>query len=102
MMSSYLLLIMCAGANVMMGEALSAQPRRRRRRRMVWTQPYLLRRDERGAYNNILHEFRMENPEKFRKCVRMDPDAFDVSTFFTQYCLHISLYRFVTKSCITS
>ena len=70
-----LMIIICAGANFLMEEV---EPPRRRRR-LVWTEPYLLRREERGAYNNILNEFRAENQGKFRKCVRMNPETFDVS-----------------------
>ena len=72
-----LLVTICAGANVMM--ALMKKPRPRRRR-TVWVHPYLLRRHQKGAYNTILQEFRSENPNKFQKCLRIDPETFENET----------------------
>ena len=36
-------------------------------RRKIWTREWLLKRNERGAYNGILNELRLTDKENFRK-----------------------------------
>ena len=53
--------------------------KRKRQRRNIWTKRWLLRRDEKSAYQNILQELRLEDPDHFRKYLRMNTVTFDVS-----------------------
>ncbi|BES91466.1 Hypothetical protein NTJ_04273 [Nesidiocoris tenuis] len=46
-------------------------------RRRMWTTPYLLRRPERSIHSvNIWSELRLEDPWRFRRCLRMDEPTF--------------------------
>ena len=64
---------------------LAIVKRRRRRRnekkrfRSVWVKPWLLNRDEKSAYNNILGELRLKDQEEFRKYLRMNTQTYEVS-----------------------
>jgi len=62
---------------------------KKRRKRSVWVKNWLQRREEKGAYNNILTELRLDDVESFRKYLRMNTDTFQVSTtlFFFFNCL---------------
>ena len=40
---------------------------------------WLLRRDEKSAYQNILQELRQEDAEHFRRYLHMNSDTFGVS-----------------------
>ena len=41
-------------------------------KRNIWTNAWLRRRDEKGAYNNIIAELRLEDKEHFRYYLRMN------------------------------
>ncbi|KAK3926608.1 Protein ANTAGONIST OF LIKE HETEROCHROMATIN PROTEIN 1 [Frankliniella fusca] len=45
--------------------------------RRIWVQPWVARRDMLGIHNNLFLELRRENPEKYRRCLRMTPEMFD-------------------------
>ncbi|KAK3928282.1 Myosin-16 [Frankliniella fusca] len=45
--------------------------------RRIWVQPWVARRDMLGIHNNLFLELRRENPEKYRRCLRMSPEMFD-------------------------
>ena len=51
---------------------------RKRRRRHVWTSPWLLRRQQLGAFNNLSRELRSETAEAYKNFLRMEPHHFDV------------------------
>lgn len=44
--------------------------------RSVWVHHYIARRDRLGCHNTLFMELRTENPEKYRKCLRMTPEMF--------------------------
>ncbi|XP_071649043.1 uncharacterized protein [Temnothorax longispinosus] len=44
--------------------------------RSVWTKPYLLRRKHRGMHHNLFLELALEDPNRFRRCLRMNIDVF--------------------------
>ena len=43
-----------------------------RRKRKVWVKSWLRRRDEKGAYNDIIQELRLEDRYDYRKYMRMN------------------------------
>lgn len=45
--------------------------------RRVWIHHYIGRRAEQGAHNNLFLELRTENPDKYKRCLRMTPQMFD-------------------------
>ena len=44
----------------------------------VWTRPWLLRRNERGASDLLLKELRNEDLGEYKSVLRMTPDMFDI------------------------
>ena len=48
----------------------------------IWVKPWLKRRDEKGAYNNILREIRLDDAESYRRYLRMNTETFEVSGVF--------------------
>ena len=50
---------------------------KKRKMRSVWIKPWLLRRNEHGAFDTLLNEFRREDPTEFKQFLRMDPETFD-------------------------
>jgi len=40
---------------------------RRRNNRRIWTNPYLLKRKNRGMHHNLFMELAFEDPERFRR-----------------------------------
>jgi hypothetical protein len=51
--------------------------RSERRTRSVWARPWLLRRDELGAYDTLLTELRAEDQGSFLNFLRLTPGLFD-------------------------
>ena len=47
-------------------------------KRRIWTRDWLLKRQEKGAYNGILNELRLTDKEDFRKYLRMNTETFQV------------------------
>lgn len=45
--------------------------------RRWWTRPWLLRRDDLGAYNTLMSELRVEDQDSFLNFLRMSPGVFD-------------------------
>ena len=72
-----LFFILAAGSQMQLMSLPDMSPRRRRR--YLWVKDWLLRREERGAMNNILQELQLESEEDYRKYLRMNPETFDVS-----------------------
>jgi len=70
-----LLLILAAGSQISSLPVITS----RRRQRFVWVKDWLLRRDEKGAMNNIIQELRLESEEDYRKYLRINPETLDVS-----------------------
>ena len=54
---------------------------RKRRRRNTWVKPWIQRRDEKGLYNNLIQEMKMEDRYDYKKYFRMTPECFKVSSF---------------------
>ena len=48
-------------------------------RRKIWAREWLLKQNERGAYNGVLNDLRLTGNEDFRKYLRMNTRAFEVS-----------------------
>ena len=53
--------------------------RKKNKKRKMWVKSWLLRRDEKSAYQNILQELRLEDAENFRRYLRMNSETFEVS-----------------------
>ena len=57
--------------------ALIIKRRRKRRRRSLWTREWL-KRNERGVFRQLMEELRLEDPEHYRRHLRMDTSTFEV------------------------
>ena len=51
--------------------------KKKRKKRSVWVKPWLKRREERGVFNTLLQEFRLEEGMEYKKFLRMSPETFD-------------------------
>ena len=51
--------------------------KKKKSRRKIWTREWLLKRNERGAYNGIVNELRLTDKEDFRKYLRMNISTFE-------------------------
>ena len=49
---------------------------RERARRRWWVRPWILRRPERGWFDQLMHELRLEDVASFRNFLRVEPDMF--------------------------
>ena len=50
--------------------------RKKNKKRKMWVKSWLLRRDEKSAYQNILQELRLEDAEHFRRYLRTNCETF--------------------------
>ena len=57
--------------------ALAVKKGRKRRKRRIWVKTWLSRRDEKGVYNNLLQEMRLEDSESYRRYLRMNTETFE-------------------------
>ena len=74
--------------------AILIKKKKRRAKRSVWTKQWLMR-NERGVFKQLINELRLEEPEHYRRYLRMDTTTFEV-----QYAvLHI---LFIFFSCLLS
>ncbi|KAE8740687.1 hypothetical protein FOCC_FOCC013779 [Frankliniella occidentalis] len=63
-------------ATAIFGLILIEELRKRYPERSVWIHHYIARRDRLGCHNTLFLELSTENPEKYRKCLRMSPEMF--------------------------
>ena len=68
----------CAALSIAYGIHVLQKRRRRQRSRNVWVKEWLQKRDEKGAYNNILQELRLNDAENFRRFIRMNTETYQV------------------------
>ena len=47
-------------------------------KKTVWVKSWLEKRQQKGAYNNIMSELRFEDPSQFRRYLRMNADCYEV------------------------
>ena len=52
---------------------------KKKSRRKIWAREWLLKQNERGAYNGVLNDLRLTGNEDFRKYLRMNTRTFEVS-----------------------
>ena len=45
--------------------------------RTIWALPWILEREEKGAYHNLLQELRLQDKDNYRNFLRMDVNAFE-------------------------
>ena len=73
------------------------QTRKGRRTRTVWTRPWMLCRNIKGAFHTILKELKEQDSDGFKGCVRMDVDHFEelvhLLSPFLQKHLSVNLIR---------
>ena len=62
--------------------AVVISQRKQKRRRMVWTKEWVIKREEKGAYNMLLEELRMKDADSYRHYLRMNTDTFQASKIF--------------------
>ena len=46
-------------------------------KRSVWVKKWILQREEKGAYHNLLQELRLQDQDSYRNFLRMDVHAFE-------------------------
>ena len=51
--------------------------KKKRKERETWVKSWLLKRDLKGAYNNIIQELKLDDPENYRRYLRMNTDTFE-------------------------
>ena len=56
---------------------LLAKEKRRRRNKKIWVKKWLAARDDKGAYNNIIQELRLDDVESYRRYLRMNTETFE-------------------------
>ena len=66
-------------------ELLKRNDSRKRRDRTIWVKDWLRKRDERGAYNNILNELKLNDSESYRKYIRMSTTTFNENLILTSF-----------------
>ena len=49
----------------------------KKRKRRWWVRPWLARRNAMGAYNNLMREISLEDPQQFRIFLRMTTDSLE-------------------------
>ena len=60
------------------GIVVSAVVRKKKKRpRSTWMKTWLARRNEKGVYNNLINEMRLEDAESFRRYLRMNTESFE-------------------------
>ena len=59
------------------GIVLSVAVRRKRKPRSHWVRSWLARRNQKGVYNNLITEMRLEDVESFRQYLRMNTASFE-------------------------
>lgn len=78
--SDNVILVACAtitlGSAIEMYNSLSKTSKKRNRKK--WMKDWLLERESKGAYSNILQELRLQDHEHFRKYLRMNTTTFEV------------------------
>ncbi|XP_077277015.1 uncharacterized protein LOC143905464 isoform X3 [Temnothorax americanus] len=47
------------------------------RKKRIWVKPWVARKTQKGCFRNIFLELQLEDPEKYRRCLRMTPDMFE-------------------------
>ena len=52
--------------------------KRKRAKRTEWVKLWLSNRSQKGAYNNILAELRLQDAENYRRYLRMNTETFEV------------------------
>ncbi|XP_026831387.1 uncharacterized protein LOC113563656 [Ooceraea biroi] len=46
-------------------------------RRKIWIKPWVARRKEKGCHHNLFLELQLKDPNKFRRCLRMNTNIFE-------------------------
>ena len=56
---------------------LLTKENRRRRNKKIWVKKWLAARDDKGAYNNIIQELRLDDVGSYRRYLRMNTETFE-------------------------
>ena len=56
---------------------IAAALKKKRKKRLVWVETWLLKRDKKGAYSNIIQELRFQDMENYRRYLRMNTETFE-------------------------
>ena len=56
---------------------LRRRNKKKKRKRAIWSRSWL-KRSDRGVYRQLLEELRLEDPENYRRYLRMDTSTFEV------------------------
>ena len=52
--------------------AVIVSEKRQKRNRRIWAKEWFLKREEKGVYNTLLEELRVQDAESYRHYLRMD------------------------------
>ena len=70
-----------AVAAILLACALEQTPGKPRKKRSCWTKPWLRQREEKSIYSGLVCELKLADKGDYRRFLRMNPDAFEVSHF---------------------
>ena len=56
---------------------IAAALKKKRKKRLGCVKTWLLKRDKKGAYNNIIQELRFEDVENYKRYLRMNTETFE-------------------------
>ena len=70
--------LLAATTAVLVANISYNKSKKKRRRRKEWTKSWLLNRDGKSVYNNILEELRCNDQENYRRYLRMNTETFEV------------------------
>ena len=56
---------------------IAAALKKKRKKRLGWVKTRLLKRDKKGAYNNVIQELRFLDMENYRRYLRMNTETFE-------------------------
>lgn len=80
-------LLLLAAAGLLLPTIMKEEEvERKRKQRTLWVRTWLLRREDYGQYENLLHELHREDPKGYKNFLRVTPDIFhELVTRLTPY-----------------
>ena len=67
-----------------------------RKKRKIWAKKWLLNRDEKSVYGNIIAELRIDDAENSRRYLRMNTATFEVS-YYNKFQLFPVLFLYINN-----
>lgn len=73
------------------------EPKRNNRKRKIWMKKWLTTRSREGAYATILNDLRIQDPQSFRKYLRMNEETFQVRKYQNYFSQKIIKHVYKTQ-----